>query len=82
MVERQYEALRRDKLRGAEENRSDGPPSSESTPNSTPIPTPAPTNDETPSDNVNIIHIIIILIYYQYNNNLLSMLCRFLIMMQ
>lgn len=52
MVERQYEALRRDKLRGAEENRSDGPPSSESTPNSTPTPTPAPTNDETPSDNV------------------------------
>lgn len=79
MVERQYEALRRDKLRGAEENRSDGPPSSESTPNSTPTPTPAPTNDETPSD-VNINHTIIILIYYQYN--LLSMLYRFLIMMQ
>ncbi|OAD58723.1 SWI/SNF-related matrix-associated actin-dependent regulator of chromatin subfamily E member 1 [Eufriesea mexicana] len=50
MVERQYEALRRDRLKGAEENRSDGPASSESTPNSTPTPTPAPINDETPSD--------------------------------
>lgn len=61
MVERQYEALRRDKLRGTEENRSDGPPSSESTPNSTPTPTPAPTNDETPSD-VSIIRTTIILL--------------------
>ncbi|XP_076760061.1 uncharacterized protein LOC143428809 [Xylocopa sonorina] len=50
MVERQYEALRRDRLKGAEENRSDGPASSESTPNSTPTPTPAPVNDDTPSD--------------------------------
>ena len=50
MVERQYEALRRDRLKGTEENRSDGPASSESTPNSTPTPTPAPVNDETPSD--------------------------------
>lgn len=50
MVERQYETLRRDRLKGAEENRSDGPASSESTPNSTPTPTPAPINDETPSD--------------------------------
>ncbi|XP_076175558.1 uncharacterized protein LOC143150889 [Ptiloglossa arizonensis] len=50
MVERQYEVLRRDRLKGTEENRSDGPASSESTPNSTPTPTPAPVNDETPSD--------------------------------
>lgn len=46
MVERQYEALRRERLKGAEENRSDGPASSESTPNSTPTPTPASLNDE------------------------------------
>ncbi|KAL6265278.1 hypothetical protein P5V15_002058 [Pogonomyrmex californicus] len=46
MVERQYEALRRERLKGTEENRSDGPASSESTPNSTPTPTPASLNDE------------------------------------
>ncbi|XP_011350925.1 putative uncharacterized protein DDB_G0291608 isoform X3 [Ooceraea biroi] len=50
MVERQYEALRRERLKGTEENRSDGPASSESTPNSTPTPTPAPLNDETQHD--------------------------------
>lgn len=50
MVERQYEALRRDRLKGSEENRSDGPASSESTPNSTPTPTPASLNDETQPD--------------------------------
>lgn len=50
MVERQYEALRRERLKGAEENRSDGPASSESTPNSTPTPTPASLNDETQPD--------------------------------
>lgn len=60
MVERQYEALRRDRLKGAEENRSDGPASSESTPNSTPTPTPAPINDETPSDVSTTDKIIII----------------------
>ncbi|XP_076171817.1 uncharacterized protein LOC143148895 isoform X2 [Ptiloglossa arizonensis] len=48
MVERQYEALRRDRLKNTEENRSDGPASGESTPNSTPIPTPASINDESP----------------------------------
>lgn len=50
MVERQYELLRRDRLKGAEDNRPDGPPSSESTPNSTPTPTPAPMNEETSSE--------------------------------
>jgi len=50
MVERQYEALRRERLKGAEENRSDGPASNESTPNSTPTPTPAPLNDEAQPD--------------------------------
>lgn len=50
MVERQYELLRRDRLKGPEENRSDGPPSTESTPNSTPTPTPAPMNEETSSE--------------------------------
>lgn len=50
MVERQYEAIRRDRQKGSEENRSDGPASSESTPNSTPTPTPASLNDETQPD--------------------------------
>lgn len=50
MVERQYEALRRERLKGTEENRSDGPASSESTPNSTPTPTPASLNDESQPD--------------------------------
>lgn len=50
MVERQYEALRRDRQKGSEENRSDGPASSESTPNSTPTPTPASLNDESQPD--------------------------------
>ena len=46
MVERQYELLRKERLKGSEENRSEGAPSSESTPNSTPTPTPAPANEE------------------------------------
>lgn len=46
MIERQYEILRRDRLKGSEENRSDGPASNESTPNSTPTPTPASLNEE------------------------------------
>lgn len=50
MVERQYEVLRRERLKGTEETRSDGPASSESTPNSTPTPTPASLNDETQPD--------------------------------
>ncbi|KMQ97499.1 swi snf-related matrix-associated actin-dependent regulator [Lasius niger] len=50
MVERQYEVLRRERLKGSEENRSDGPASSESTPNSTPTPTPASLNDEAQPD--------------------------------
>lgn len=50
MVERQYEVLRRERLKGTEENRSDGPTSSESTPNSTPTPTPASLNDEAQPD--------------------------------
>lgn len=50
MVERQYEALRRERLKGMEENRSEGPASSESTPNSTPTPTPASLNDESQPD--------------------------------
>lgn len=50
MVERQYEMLRRDRMRGPEENRQDNPPSSESTPNSTPTSTPAPINEETSSE--------------------------------
>ena len=50
MVERQYELLRRDRLKGPEENRTEGPPSSESTPNSTPTPTPAPVNEEASAD--------------------------------
>lgn len=55
MVERQYEALRRERLKGTEESRSDGPASSESTPNSTPTPTPASLNDESQPD-VIILH--------------------------
>lgn len=62
MVERQYEALRRERLKGIEENRSDGPASSESTPNSTPTPTPASLNDETQPD-VIILNNIYIHIY-------------------
>jgi len=50
MVERQYDALRRERLKGTEENRSDGPASSDSTPNSTPTPTPASLNDESQPD--------------------------------
>lgn len=50
MVERQYDLLRRDRLKGPEENRSEGPASSESTPNSTPTPTPATMNEEASAD--------------------------------
>lgn len=50
LVEKQYELLRKDRLKGPEENRPDGPPSSESTPNSTPTPTPAPVTEETSSE--------------------------------
>ncbi|XP_033210698.1 SWI/SNF-related matrix-associated actin-dependent regulator of chromatin subfamily E member 1-like isoform X2 [Belonocnema kinseyi] len=50
MVERQYDLLRRDRLKGPEENRSDGPASSESTPNSTPTPTTAAMNEEVSAD--------------------------------
>jgi len=57
MVERQYEVLRRERLKGTEENRSDGPASSESTPNSTPTPTPASLNDESQPDVMINVHI-------------------------
>lgn len=61
MVERQYEVLRRERLRGSEENRSDGPASNESTPNSTPTPTPASLNDEPPSEvSFNVSYILVI----------------------
>lgn len=51
MVERQYDLLRRERLKGTEENRQEnGPPSTESTPNSTPTPTPASVQEETSSE--------------------------------
>lgn len=46
MVERQYEILRRERIRGNDETRSDGPASSDSTPTSTPTPTPATMNED------------------------------------
>ena len=50
MVERQYDLLKKDKMKAPEENnRPEGPPSSESTPNSTPAQTPA-SNEETSSE--------------------------------
>lgn len=68
MVERQYEVLRRERLKGTEENRSDGPASSESTPNSTPTPTPASLNDESQPDVIilNNIHIKVNIIKILY----------------
>lgn len=66
MVERQYEALRRERLKGMEENRSEGPASSESTPNSTPTPTPASLNDESQPD------VIILYNVHRFNQNLIG----------
>lgn len=72
MVERQYDALRRERLKGTEENRSDGPASSDSTPNSTPTPTPASLNDESQPDviilnNAQMVHININIVQRNIN---------------